>query len=327
MKTICSFVSRPLPLPETSRHFFPLSFNQFSFKWCFFSVQKVTVESGGSWPASLAEYIRHNDQILIEQADKLLSTFEEEIMPCESFDEFCDVAGLFLSHSISVHFQWSFSERIFFFFFFFSCNPIELQARALQQTFLWQSVNGNANQTCATFLQMLIYVFLLFRTPFGVGRNHEFAEKVRHPYCPVFSFHGELFRLQACWKRSLLRENSWRSFSSHFLERVPRHTQNDLSPTIDVKNIKMNLCTLETRLYLDSLKRLCCAWFSGLIKFLDQLVRLSPRFVWVSVFNSQIGQWQVFVQFLDFQTFHFSFCLVVLWLFGSWLLWHPAWCP
>ena len=53
----------------------------------------MTVESGGSWPVSLAEYIRHNDQIIIEQADKMLSTFEEELIPCESFDEFCDVAG------------------------------------------------------------------------------------------------------------------------------------------------------------------------------------------------------------------------------------------
>ena len=52
------------------------------------------MESGGSWPVSLAEYIRHNDQIIIEQADKMLSTFEEELIPSESFDEFCDVAGI-----------------------------------------------------------------------------------------------------------------------------------------------------------------------------------------------------------------------------------------
>ncbi len=51
------------------------------------------MEPGGSWPAALAEYIRHNDQTLVEQSDAMLSAFEEELVPCESFDEFCDVAG------------------------------------------------------------------------------------------------------------------------------------------------------------------------------------------------------------------------------------------
>ena len=45
------------------------------------------------WSASLATYIRNNDQVLLQQADKLLSTFENEYLPVQSFAEFCDVAG------------------------------------------------------------------------------------------------------------------------------------------------------------------------------------------------------------------------------------------
>lgn len=49
-----------------------------------------------SWSQSVANYVRHNDEALIKNADKVLSTFESEYHPCESFAEFCDVAGLLL---------------------------------------------------------------------------------------------------------------------------------------------------------------------------------------------------------------------------------------
>ena len=48
---------------------------------------------GETWPTSLAYYIRNNDQVLLQQADKVISAFEEELLPAESFVEFCDVAG------------------------------------------------------------------------------------------------------------------------------------------------------------------------------------------------------------------------------------------
>ena len=42
----------------------------------------------------MAEYIRNNDQPLMESADKLLNFYEEEVLPCTSFTEFCDVLSL-----------------------------------------------------------------------------------------------------------------------------------------------------------------------------------------------------------------------------------------
>ncbi|ERL84753.1 hypothetical protein D910_02178 [Dendroctonus ponderosae] len=46
------------------------------------------------WPANLADYIRHNDEALIKNSEKLLSYYTEELLPCTSFGEFCDVVGL-----------------------------------------------------------------------------------------------------------------------------------------------------------------------------------------------------------------------------------------
>lgn len=51
------------------------------------------VASGESWPTSLAHYIRHGDQVLSLQAEKLISQLEQEVMPAESFQELCDVTG------------------------------------------------------------------------------------------------------------------------------------------------------------------------------------------------------------------------------------------
>ena len=56
-------------------------------------LQAVSLEREASWPAALAEYIRHNDRALLDGGDKALKTWEDEYLPCESFMEFCDVAG------------------------------------------------------------------------------------------------------------------------------------------------------------------------------------------------------------------------------------------
>ena len=50
---------------------------------------------GGSWPVKLAEHVRNSDQSLVDEATKLLRLFEDEMLPCESFAEFCDVLGEF----------------------------------------------------------------------------------------------------------------------------------------------------------------------------------------------------------------------------------------
>ena len=45
------------------------------------------------WSKSIADYIRNNDKPIIEACDKLLGVYQEEMLPCESFSEFCDVVG------------------------------------------------------------------------------------------------------------------------------------------------------------------------------------------------------------------------------------------
>lgn len=45
------------------------------------------------WPNNLADYIRHNDEALMKSSEKLLSYYTEELLPCTSFPEFCDVTG------------------------------------------------------------------------------------------------------------------------------------------------------------------------------------------------------------------------------------------
>uniref|UniRef100_A0A2R5LN58 Putative e3 ubiquitin-protein ligase ubr4 n=1 Tax=Ornithodoros turicata TaxID=34597 RepID=A0A2R5LN58_9ACAR len=56
--------------------------------------KRVSCISDESWPTALAEYIRHNDQPMLELGDKLLRHFEEQLLPCQSFAEYCDVMGL-----------------------------------------------------------------------------------------------------------------------------------------------------------------------------------------------------------------------------------------
>jgi len=42
----------------------------------------------------LADYIRNNDQSLQDASKKVLAMFQDELLPCETFAEFCDVAGM-----------------------------------------------------------------------------------------------------------------------------------------------------------------------------------------------------------------------------------------
>nr|CAD7443272.1 unnamed protein product [Timema bartmani] len=57
-------------------------------------LKKVSVASDDQWPSTLADYIRHNDEALLKASERLLATYREELLPCTSFEEFCDVTGL-----------------------------------------------------------------------------------------------------------------------------------------------------------------------------------------------------------------------------------------
>lgn len=46
-----------------------------------------------TWSSAVADYIRHNDKIVIDGCDKVLASYQDEMLPCESFSEFCDVVG------------------------------------------------------------------------------------------------------------------------------------------------------------------------------------------------------------------------------------------
>ncbi|XP_053669765.1 protein purity of essence [Anopheles nili] len=56
--------------------------------------RSVIISKDEDWSISLFNYIRRNDEFLLKTADSTLQTFTEEYLPCASFAEFCDVAGL-----------------------------------------------------------------------------------------------------------------------------------------------------------------------------------------------------------------------------------------
>ena len=72
----------------------------FSFVDCLYNKMFKNVQTGDDWsgldwPLALAEYIRNNDQTLVESANKLLRFYEEDLIPSQSFAEVCDVMDLF----------------------------------------------------------------------------------------------------------------------------------------------------------------------------------------------------------------------------------------
>lgn len=56
--------------------------------------KSVSTPKPEDWPISLFDYIRRNDEAMLKSADSILETFTDEHLPCTSFDEFCDVAGM-----------------------------------------------------------------------------------------------------------------------------------------------------------------------------------------------------------------------------------------
>lgn len=66
----------------------------FSILSIFQNIPTTTVEQ---WPIKLAEAIRHGDETVLRSSEKILSTLSEELLPCTSFAEWCDAAGLLSS--------------------------------------------------------------------------------------------------------------------------------------------------------------------------------------------------------------------------------------
>ncbi|XP_037957840.1 protein purity of essence isoform X2 [Teleopsis dalmanni] len=54
----------------------------------------VTTPKEEDWCISLFDFIRKNDEAMLNTTDSILQTFTEEILPCTTFYEFCDVVGL-----------------------------------------------------------------------------------------------------------------------------------------------------------------------------------------------------------------------------------------
>jgi len=50
--------------------------------------------SATDWASAMSNYIRNNDEAILKAADKLLAFYENELLPCETVEEFLDVAGL-----------------------------------------------------------------------------------------------------------------------------------------------------------------------------------------------------------------------------------------
>ncbi|XP_032676900.1 protein purity of essence isoform X4 [Odontomachus brunneus] len=56
--------------------------------------KNVNVLTEEQWPTVLAEYIRHNDETMLKASERVLAIYRDELLPCTSFEEFCDIIGI-----------------------------------------------------------------------------------------------------------------------------------------------------------------------------------------------------------------------------------------
>lgn len=56
------------------------------------------------WSVALAEWIRHNDEALLKSTSKVLSTFQDDLLPATSVEEIVDVCGLMQDIPIPANF-------------------------------------------------------------------------------------------------------------------------------------------------------------------------------------------------------------------------------
>ena len=54
----------------------------------------VYITDTNEWSVALAEWIRHNDEALLKSTSKVLSTFQDDLLPATSVEEIVDVCGL-----------------------------------------------------------------------------------------------------------------------------------------------------------------------------------------------------------------------------------------
>jgi E3 ubiquitin-protein ligase UBR4 len=52
------------------------------------------VSQDTEWSTGLSEWIRHNDEALLKSTSRVLSTFQDDLLPATSVDEIVDVCGL-----------------------------------------------------------------------------------------------------------------------------------------------------------------------------------------------------------------------------------------
>ena len=55
---------------------------------------KVPKVADSEWSLTLADFIRHNDDSLLKASAKVLTTFQEDLLPATSVEEIIDVCGL-----------------------------------------------------------------------------------------------------------------------------------------------------------------------------------------------------------------------------------------
>ncbi|CAG5041717.1 unnamed protein product [Parnassius apollo] len=81
----------PRPWPDYKPYALFVALIDLLYSVMFKNVAATTVEQ---WPIKLAEYIRHNDEANAKAAERIVTTLTDELLPCASFAEFCDAAGL-----------------------------------------------------------------------------------------------------------------------------------------------------------------------------------------------------------------------------------------
>lgn len=62
----------------------------------------MNVLSEDQWPSVLAEYIRHNDEAMLKASERVLATYRDELLPCTSFEEFCDIIGKLMHKKLKI---------------------------------------------------------------------------------------------------------------------------------------------------------------------------------------------------------------------------------
>ncbi|XP_047134256.1 E3 ubiquitin-protein ligase UBR4 isoform X2 [Hydra vulgaris] len=55
---------------------------------------KSKISITDDWSQAMSSYLRNNDEQILKECDNIIKFYEEDILLCESFAEYCDVAGL-----------------------------------------------------------------------------------------------------------------------------------------------------------------------------------------------------------------------------------------